>query len=191
VTPEHIDIYFPPNATNNNNDDQLSIPPLSAHAHSTTLIPIPRPSYSRNANDEPNPNTNWTSQPPSTSSYHAAYHPLFEIEAFLRELAREYPGLVTLVKVGMSGEGREVWGVRVSSSEREDGKEGKRKGEGEGKMGFVITGAQHAREVSPIIPHQLDSYEPIRLHIHTVDSDSDNPIYHPCPRHQYIRRLLK
>jgi hypothetical protein len=81
--------------------------------------------------------------------------------------------------------------VRVSSSEREDRKGGKRKGEGEEKMGFVITGAQHAREVSPVILKQSNSHEPIHLRIHTVDSNSDNPIYHPCPRHQYIRRLPK
>lgn len=58
--------------------------------------------------------------------------------------------MVALIKVGMSGEGREMWGVRVSNSQGKSRKEGKKKGEWEGKMGFVITGAQHAREVKTL-----------------------------------------
>ena len=55
-----------------------------------------------------------------------------------------------VVKVGISGEGRDVLGVEVG---REGEGIGKGKGKGvkkkdRGKMGFVITGAQHAREVS-------------------------------------------
>jgi hypothetical protein len=55
---------------------------------------------------------------------------------------------VKVLRVGISGEGRDVLAVQISRGEDGQGRErgvGKRGG---GKMGFVITGAQHAREVS-------------------------------------------
>ena len=53
-----------------------------------------------------------------------AYHPLFEIDAFIAQLESELEnkgGLVRAkrVKVGMSGEGREIWGLRISSTPEE------------------------------------------------------------------------
>jgi Zinc carboxypeptidase len=47
--------------------------------------------------------------------------------------------------VGISGEGRDLLGVRISKGGERGRGVGKKAG---GKMGFVITGAQHAREVS-------------------------------------------
>jgi extracellular matrix protein 14 len=66
-------------------------------------------------------------------------------------LEREHPELVRVVRVGLSGEGRDVLGVEVGREVGDDergrekklGKKGRRE-----KMGFVISGAQHAREVS-------------------------------------------
>lgn len=155
--------------------------------------------------------TNWTSLPPSSSLFHKVYHPLFEIDAFILELASKSRDnstnsstVVERVRIGLSGEGREIWGVKISkddilsrsSGTRENvdrevskagridkkarrakkaknakqekkikGREGgktngnkkranmagrgrkKTKGKKNKKMGFVITGAQHAREV--------------------------------------------
>jgi hypothetical protein len=100
--------------------------------------------------------SNWTTLPPTTSPYHAAYHPLFEIDSFLYQLEREHPSLMSVFRVGISGEGRELLGVEISSSGWTDSEAGsmetnrKKRKRGE-KMGFVITGAQHAREVSHFV----------------------------------------
>ena len=84
----------------------------------------------------------------------------------MAQLTKEYPDYVSLVNLGHSAQGREMLGLRISKPEstprppkkknvaddddlesmRSRRKERERE-EGEGKMGFVITGAQHAREV--------------------------------------------
>lgn len=108
---------------------------------------------------------------PSNATFHARYHPLDEIESFVRELAAAYPQQVAIVPLGHSGEGREMFALEISSAavgasaagarRRShdqnsqvvlDGK-GKESGAGNPRCGFLITGAQHAREVScPLVP---------------------------------------
>lgn len=75
----------------------------------------------------------------------------------MHELARDYPGLVDVIRVGISGEGRELLGVRIGGGAghttrgRRRGRKGRKgKSKSNEKMGFVVTGAQHAREVSLI-----------------------------------------
>ena len=59
----------------------------------------------------------------------------------MQDIANLYPELVSVVQLGHSGEGREMLGMKISRpSEVEN--------ELVQKKGFVITGAQHAREVS-------------------------------------------
>lgn len=133
ITPSHIDIYFPPQ------DTSFTFPGSQwAYPESTHPIPIPVPlsdpaSFRASA---PYPTastspalleTNWTTLPPSSSPFHTAYHPLFEIDAFLAELEAKREngaGLVKKVRVGVSGQGREIWGVKISntpeSGEQED-----------------------------------------------------------------------
>lgn len=64
----------------------------------------------------------------------------------MSQLAQKYPALVQVVQVGISGEGRPLLGVQIGSSVLE-GKRSKEKNKAKEKMGFVLTGAQHAREV--------------------------------------------
>lgn len=84
---------------------------------------------------------------------------MFELESFLHELQELHPELVTLKNLGHSGAGREMFAVTISKPEDEterkkDKKRKKKKGrkglkphdEGQ-KFGFVVVGAQHAREV--------------------------------------------
>lgn len=82
----------------------------------------------------------------SNSTYHAVYHPLYEVEEFMETLARTHPHLVKIVNLGHSAEGREMLAMRISTTEDElrklDGRSNRQ------KAGFVLTGAQHAREVS-------------------------------------------
>ena len=55
---------------------------------------------------------------------------------FIAELAESFPELVTVIKLGHSAEARELFGLKLSKNAA-----------GKGRMGFVINGAQHAREV--------------------------------------------
>ena len=71
------------------------------------------------------------------SSFHDGYHPLSEIYSFSQQLAEEYADLVELVKLGRSGEGRDILALNIA-------KPGRKKHR---KMRMVVQGAQHAREV--------------------------------------------
>ncbi|KAI0674351.1 hypothetical protein C8Q78DRAFT_1143469 [Trametes maxima] len=77
----------------------------------------------------------------ANSTYHSVYHPLYEIEDFVGELARTYPDLVQLVNLGHTAQGREMFAVQLSRKADEMKRSSVVK-----KTGFVITGAQHARE---------------------------------------------
>lgn len=63
-----------------------------------------------------------------------------EIEEFVRAMARMYPDLVEVVYIGHSAEGREMTALRISRSNPK----------AKAKPGFVLNGAQHAREVRTI-----------------------------------------
>ena len=65
----------------------------------------------------------------------------------MRELQSIRPDLVKLHELGHSGLGREMYGLTISKD-----KKSARRGNGQAlrnraKLGFVILGAQHAREV--------------------------------------------
>ncbi|KAH9896913.1 hypothetical protein C8Q73DRAFT_687752 [Cubamyces lactineus] len=86
----------------------------------------------------------WNLSTLANSTYHSVYHPLYEIEDFMRDLANTYPHVVELINIGHSAEGREMIAMHLSRGDlelRDRGKSSTTK-----KTGFVITGAQHARE---------------------------------------------
>ncbi len=119
--------------------------------------------------------TRWDVVSPSNATFHEGYRPLDEIEDFARDLAAAYPRQVSVVRLGHSGEGREMFALEItggssgsagaSYSEFAGGggghvshdpnsqavfgttSKGKPKG-ADPRCGFLITGAQHAREVS-------------------------------------------
>ncbi len=62
------------------------------------------------------------------------------------EMTRAYPNLVQLVNIGHTGEGREMVAMKLS---KEVDLSGAGSSSSVKKAGFVITGAQHAREVRP------------------------------------------
>jgi hypothetical protein len=94
------------------------------------------------------------------------------IHDFVRDLAAAYPKQVTIVPLGHSGEGREMFALEISAlSESAPGASGAQASAGYGshdqnpqvlfggkgkekergtnpRCGFLVTGAQHAREVS-------------------------------------------
>jgi len=123
--------------------------------------------------------TRWDVVSPSNATFHEGYRPLDEIEAFARDLAAAYPRQVSVVRLGHSGEGREMFALEITggggggSSDSSAGagasysnggggghvshdpnsqavfgttsNKGKPKG-ADSRCGFLITGAQHARE---------------------------------------------
>ncbi|KAF7969474.1 hypothetical protein HWV62_27265 [Athelia sp. TMB] len=144
VTPDHVDVYWPPPTSQSGAaafEDHLA-----DYAHSAHSIPIPAPHTP--STSPARDSLNWTSSPAS-SIFHDDYHPLHEIESFMSELAQEHPDIVQVVRVGISGKGRELLGVRIGSPAIWQRRGKKPKGKtppSKEKMGFVITGAQHARE---------------------------------------------
>ena len=89
--------------------------------------------------------------PPNMLPFHEDYHPLAEIAQFSAALERKYPERVKRVALGHSARGREMEALLISANvnEMEDDNIKKKKDKKKKKKrSFVITGAQHAREVS-------------------------------------------
>ncbi|KAG6828180.1 hypothetical protein H0H87_002738 [Tephrocybe sp. NHM501043] len=137
VAHSHVDIYTPGPST-------ILPSPLLKLPHtlvSNVSAPLARPERS-------NSYAEWDLPSLQNSSFHNDYHPLFEIDEFVRELPRVNPDLVTVKPLGHSGMGKEMISLIISK----DGNEGalqrnKHKPyEGVEKLAFVIIGAQHARE---------------------------------------------
>ncbi|KAH8110918.1 hypothetical protein DFH11DRAFT_727843 [Phellopilus nigrolimitatus] len=81
----------------------------------------------------------WNLSSFTNTTFHDAYHPLYEIDEFMEHLAALYPDRVTLFELGHSAQGREMFAMRITSGALPNAEDGPKKG-------FVITGAQHARE---------------------------------------------
>ncbi|KAI0696615.1 hypothetical protein BC835DRAFT_1405907 [Cytidiella melzeri] len=78
----------------------------------------------------------WNLSSLSNSTFHTDYHTIEEIGTFVRDLLDLYPEQVRLVPIGHSSENREMFALEIAAD-----KSSLRK-----KTGFVVTGAQHARE---------------------------------------------
>ena len=181
MTHSHVDVYFPRRAIAEAELGLLPfrLPPGTSHR----MDQVKRTSSCSCAHDlcaehtspcshitTSEAETRWDVVSPSNATFHARYHPLDEIQSFVRDLAAAYPKQVTIVPIGHSGEGREMFALEISaSSESAPGASGAQasaghrshdqnpqivfggKGKERGtnpRCGFLVTGAQHAREVS-------------------------------------------
>ena len=116
--------------------------------HTTTQISIPiiNPTDLRK---------NWVMSSLENTTFHESYHTLSQIENFMQELVDAHPETARLINLGRSSEGRNVLGLTISTGDNVESEEGnlwkKKKKKGpkkqKEKFGFVIQGAQHAREV--------------------------------------------
>ncbi|KAJ8473835.1 hypothetical protein ONZ45_g16151 [Pleurotus djamor] len=134
-----VDIYLPDEARTTFPQSLRSIPHVSSTI--STLVPS-------TIQDK------WNLSSLQNTSYHSAYHPTWEIDEFLRALVEMHPEEATLLRLGHSAEGREMYGVKIATGRKE-------------KMGFVLTGAQHAREWVAISTAQYIA--------HALLSDADEP----------------
>ncbi|KAF4609600.1 hypothetical protein D9613_012313 [Agrocybe pediades] len=138
ATDSFVDIYLPP-------DSQVLPEGLARLPHTTTSIPTAITS-SRQLD------TDWTPESLTNSSFHESYHPLDEIESFLEELTNVHSNITRLTTIGQSAEGRDIYALSISTggypSEEKKKKKKTKKGRisSREKLGFVIIGAQHARE---------------------------------------------
>jgi extracellular matrix protein 14 len=105
-------------------------------------------------------NSEWNITSLADTAFHESYHPLYEINSFLNKLSDAHPNITRLVNLGLSAEGRSMTGIAISTGPYTNqggggvgrgnigGKRNKKHEIRQGlKLGFVIVGAQHAREV--------------------------------------------
>jgi len=101
---------------------------------------------------------NWDMSSLENTTFHDSYRPLPQIEFFMKELVDTHPETVRLINIGRSAEGRDIFGLTISAGEndksgqeiaenRKKKKKKKRLRKQRDKLGFVIQGAQHSREV--------------------------------------------
>jgi len=91
----------------------------------------------------------------------AIFHNYKELEADLRSLAARAPDLVSLVSIGKSTRGRDLWAVRLTK--------GSKGTEPSKKPGIVFMGTHHARE-------HLSTEVPLLIARHLVDNRADAEI---------------
>ncbi|GAA5848191.1 hypothetical protein JCM9279_000975 [Rhodotorula babjevae] len=132
-------------------------------------------SYARALSAAAIANLTASSSPPTSpldtvgGAIHDTYHPYGGLHDILVSLERAYPDWVRVISVGKSSEGRDIWGVKVTNhsssaaapnvdEDEEDADEGpaplvfstssskRHKHKRSRKLGFVVSGTQHARE---------------------------------------------
>jgi hypothetical protein len=166
----HVDVYFPRRAIAEAELGLLPfrLPPSTSHRiiyedkGTSSCTHALRAEHAPSCSPPITAATRWDVVSPSNATFHTRYHPLDEIESFVRDLAAAYPQQVTIVPLGHSGEGREMFALEISSAGASGardhvshdqnfqvvfGGKGKERG-AKPRCGFLITGAQHAREVS-------------------------------------------
>jgi len=126
--------------------------------HTSPIFDTPRTSHTLGS---------WNITTLKETTFHESYHPLGDIEGFLRQLNDAYPNITRVIDIGRTSEQREMYGFTLSvggydeeedgdEEDAEDGRKKKKKkkrlpkspvGNPGEKLGFVLLGAQHAREV--------------------------------------------
>lgn len=165
ATPTNVDIYT------------SSLPSELAEApHKIVSVPpLTRPLFSYTASPQRLTDDAWNLSTLNTS-FHETYHPLDGIYSFFDQLVARFPEVTKMVEMGRSAEGRRIMGLSISTGRYGSGGPGVGKMEADEddsmgedslkkkkkkkkkthrpplrdteKLGFVIIGAQHAREVS-------------------------------------------
>ncbi|KIK63962.1 hypothetical protein GYMLUDRAFT_40174 [Collybiopsis luxurians FD-317 M1] len=142
LSSSYVDVYFPPHRElpeelKDVNCTVSEIPPdLDLRTTSGNLAPW-----------------NLSTVGPANNTFHSNYHPLHEIDQFMNEISVAFPETVEVFELGHTAQGREMLGIKISKVSDDNSRRKKPrkkskfvKGGGVGKPGFVIMGAQHARE---------------------------------------------
>ncbi|OCH89190.1 hypothetical protein OBBRIDRAFT_794542 [Obba rivulosa] len=129
VGSSHVDVYFPSHSEYLSSAfSSINVPNETTSVTKSAILSVPNIA-----------GTQWNLSSLANTTYHSVYHPLYEIESFMRELESLYPDIVQLSYIGHSAEGREMIGMKISKgvSIRRNAKS---------QAGVVVVGAQHARE---------------------------------------------
>ncbi|GJE92386.1 peptidase M14 [Phanerochaete sordida] len=125
VGEHHVDVYLPDGSANASAPSLAALPYADAYLPSA-LFEVPRT----------RPQSYWDLGSLTNTTFHTQYHSLEDIHTFTQELLELYPNNVKVVPIGHSAENREMFALEIFKDEHTKAK----------KAGFVITGAQHARE---------------------------------------------
>jgi extracellular matrix protein 14 len=124
--------------------------------------------------------------------FHSQYHSSANITHFMKSLVHTFPNMTSLIHIGHSSEGRKIIGIKIANPEPVPVG-------GKPRKGFVILGAQHAREwvatsTALYLAHALcvDPAEQGDLKRHTLRRLLDHFEFHiiPLPNpdgHAYTR----
>ncbi|KAF9061924.1 hypothetical protein BDP27DRAFT_1337417 [Rhodocollybia butyracea] len=135
ITANYVDIYFP--SQTELPEELKKISYTEEEINATRDIDAWKVSSSTfGVSSEWNLSTIW----PDENEFHSNYHPSYEIDMFIYELAEGFPGMVQVVHLGHSAEEREMLGIKLSKRPPKNLKPNV------AKQSFVIMGAQHARE---------------------------------------------
>ncbi|THH32186.1 hypothetical protein EUX98_g1981 [Antrodiella citrinella] len=153
VAANHVDIFIP-----SSHDHLFSTLDTVGLSYNDSLIP------STLLEPPPKLAAPWSLISLTNSTFHEDYHRLEDIDSFVDELLELYPDLVTRTDIGHSSEGREMFALTISKPKVTDTSDNAK------KTGFVLTGAQHAREwiatsTAMYLTHALvaDASEPYSL----------------------------
>lgn len=141
ATPSHVDVYFPAGAEL---VSEYPLPKLYTDTNIYSNIPSQIPLSEGSSHSA----QFWQLSSLANTTFHANYRTLDEIYAFMHDLVAEYPDRVSIVNIGYSDEGREMYALEISATgaaSHLQSHDQKLPGSSK-RLGFVITGAQHARE---------------------------------------------
>ena len=165
ISRSHIDIYFPHLALATAELDLLP-PTLSQSASHHTIAgrtpPFPHAYRAGSASSATRRQERGDPVAlPSNETFHAGYHTLDEINDFVLDLADAYPRQVSVIPLGHSGEGREMFALEITAGASASqvshdlksqvvlNKKGN-SGNAKSPCGFLITNSQHAREIKSL-----------------------------------------
>ena len=98
----------------------------------------------------------------------------------MEEMANVYPTLVQLVNIGHTAEGGEMVAMKLSKEVEQSAQMDGAMSSSVKKGGFVITGAQHAREVRRVPWFKARGCQ-AHMSAHVVDCCVYGAISHTCP----------
>ena len=99
----------------------------------------------------------------------------------MEEMANVYPTLVQLVNIGHTAEGREMVAMKLSKEVEQSAQMDGAMSSSVKKAGFVITGAQHAREVRRVLLWFKARGCRAHMSAHVVDCRVYGAISRTCP----------
>lgn len=139
VASNHVDIYLPPSHDHIFSTlGSVGLPYNDSSILPSLLDTAPKVSSSVQS---------WSLMSLTNSTFHEDYHPLGDVGRFVDELVELHPNLVTRTNIGHSSEGREMYALTISRPKAN----GTNTSGYARRVGFVLTGAQHAREVSSLV----------------------------------------